>query len=147
MQEKNETNEDRSMEEKLSAFEDRVEKIMQIILKIPDLLDNSLQGINSNVSNLQNQLNAVNRDISTLKLSSAGGPIAAAPAVSSTPGSPPPPRRTLEKLRAQFKEVRKDKKCPTCSDVIKNDNIKICEKCGSELIKRRKTNFENFMLK
>ena len=82
------------MEEKLSAFGDIVEKIMQIVLKIPDLVDNSLQDINSKVTNLQNQLTAINRDISSLRSGSAGSPAAAAPAVSSAPGGPPggPPR-------------------------------------------------------
>ncbi|MFW9785355.1 MAG: hypothetical protein ACFFFB_23950, partial [Candidatus Heimdallarchaeota archaeon] len=46
------------IEEKLNAFGDIVEKIMQIVLKIPDLVDHSLQDVNSRVSNLQNQLNA-----------------------------------------------------------------------------------------
>ncbi len=79
------------MEEKLSAFGDIVEKIMQIILKIPDLVDVSIQDINSKVTNLQNQLTAVNRDITTLK----SRPAAAGPAVSDapggSPGSPPGP--------------------------------------------------------
>jgi small GTP-binding protein len=125
--EKNVTNEDRSMEEKLNAFGDMVEKVMQIILKIPELFDNSLQDLNSKVTNLQSQLTTINRDISPL-------------------GSPrSPPLRTLETLREQLRELENVKKCPNCSDVIKNDNIKICEKCGSELINERKTNFENFM--
>jgi hypothetical protein len=136
LKEKDETNEDRSIEEKLSAFGDRVEQIMQIILKLPDLFDNSLQDLNSKVTNLQNQLTAINQDPSTLTSSSA-------------PGGPPriPPLRILETLREQFKEFKNVKKCPNCSEVIKDYNIKICEKCGAELIKERKTNFENFMVK
>ena len=88
---------DRFMEEKVSAFGDIVEKIMQIILKIPDLFDNSLQDLNSKVTHLQNQLNAINRDISTLKSRSLGGLIAAAPAVSNTPGGPTrtPPKKKM----------------------------------------------------
>lgn len=82
------------MEEKLNAFGEIVEKIMQIVLKIPDLVDQSLQGINSNVSNLQNQLNAVNSEISALKSRSGIAPAASAPAAASSPGGPPggPPR-------------------------------------------------------
>ena len=56
------------------------------------------------------------------------------------------PTLILEKLKERFKESKQVKKCPTCSDVIKNDNIEICEKCGSELIKERKGNFENFII-
>ncbi|MHA2282907.1 MAG: hypothetical protein ACXAC5_18855 [Promethearchaeota archaeon] len=82
------------MEEKLSAFGDIVEKIMQIVLKIPDLVDQSIQDVNSKIGNLQNQLTTINRDISTLKSGSTAGPTAAAPAVSSASGGPPggPPR-------------------------------------------------------
>ncbi|MFW9897453.1 MAG: hypothetical protein ACFFD7_16735 [Candidatus Thorarchaeota archaeon] len=81
------------MEEKLSAFGDIVEKIMQIVLKIPDLVDQSLQDVNSKVANLQNQLTSINRDISALKSSTGVAP-AAVTAVSSAPGGPPggPPR-------------------------------------------------------
>jgi len=84
------------MEEKLNAFGDIVEKIMQIILKIPDLVDISLQDINSKVSNIQNQVNALNGDITALKSRPAAA--AAAPSVSAAPrapggapGAPPPP--------------------------------------------------------
>ena len=82
------------IEEKINAFCDIIEKIMQIILKIPDLVDISLQDVNSKVSNLQNQLTAINRDISSLKSRSGGSPAAAAAVVSSAPGGPPggPPR-------------------------------------------------------
>lgn len=142
--EKNETKEDKSIEEKLSDFGDMVEKIMQIV---PELLDNSLLDVNSKVSNLQNQLTAINRDISTLKSRSPGGSIAATPTISSAPESPTriPPLRILEKLREQFKEFKNVKKCPNCSEAINDYNVKICEKCGAELIKERKTNFEDFM--
>jgi hypothetical protein len=80
------------MEEKLSAFGDIVEKIMQIVLKIPDLVDVSLQDINSKISNLQNQLSGINQDITTLKSRPAAGPaaVATAPAaVAAAPGGPP----------------------------------------------------------
>ncbi|MBY8992675.1 MAG: hypothetical protein KGD58_18165 [Candidatus Lokiarchaeota archaeon] len=82
------------MEEKLSAFGDIVEKIMQIVLKIPDLVDNSIQDVNSKLTNLQNQLTAMNQDITTLRSRPAGSPGIAAPALSSSPGAPPggPPR-------------------------------------------------------
>ena len=83
------------MEEKLNAFGDIVEKIMQIILKIPDLVDVSLQDVNSKVSNIQNQLNALNGDITALKsrpVAAAASPVSAAPrAPGGAPGGPPPP--------------------------------------------------------
>ena len=83
------------MEEKLTAFGVIVEKIMQIILKIPDLVDISLQDVNSKVTNLQNQLTAINQDITTLKSRPAAvsSPLAA-PAAPRAPGGPPgaPPR-------------------------------------------------------
>jgi len=87
------------MEEKLNAFGEIVEKIMQIVLKIPDLVDNSLQGINSNVSNLQNQLNAVNSEISALKTRSGGAPAVSTPGAAAgvppgPPGPPGPPPRS-----------------------------------------------------
>jgi len=81
------------LEEKLNAFGDIIEKIMSIVLRIPDLVDQSLGAVNEKVSNLQNQLNSLN-------IRSAGGPATTAPTVASSaparapggpPGGPPPP--------------------------------------------------------
>ena len=85
------------LEEKLNAFGDIIEKIMSIVLRIPDLVDQSLDAVNEKVSNLQNQLNSLN-------IRSAGGPATTAPTVASSaparapdgppggpPGGPPPP--------------------------------------------------------
>ncbi|MCK4369628.1 MAG: hypothetical protein KAW03_01050 [Candidatus Lokiarchaeota archaeon] len=81
------------LEEKLSAFGDIIEKIMSIVLRIPDLVDQSLGVINEKVSNLQNQVNSLNSQISSR---SGAAPAAAAlgpsaPAAARAPGSPPPP--------------------------------------------------------
>ncbi|MFW9772127.1 MAG: hypothetical protein ACFFEO_08185 [Candidatus Thorarchaeota archaeon] len=84
------------IEEKLNAFGDIVEKIMQIVLKIPDLVDHSLQDVNSRVSNLQNQLNALSSDISAMKTRGVAGGVAASTTASSAPGGPPgPPPRNV----------------------------------------------------
>ncbi|TET58448.1 MAG: hypothetical protein E3J52_08455 [Promethearchaeota archaeon] len=81
------------LEEKLSAFGDIIEKIMSIVLRIPDLVDQSLGVINEKVSNLQNQVNSLNSQISSR---SGAAPAAAAlgpsaPGAARAPGSPPPP--------------------------------------------------------
>ena len=55
------------IEEKLNAFCFIFEKIMQILLKSADLVDNGFYGINSMVSTLQNQLTIINSDITSLK--------------------------------------------------------------------------------
>lgn len=78
------------LEEKLNAFGDIVEKIMQIVLKIPDLVDQSLQTVNTKVTNLQNQLTAINNDLSSLKSGGTVAPAASAPTLSRTPGGSPP---------------------------------------------------------
>ena len=76
------------IEEKLDAFGEIIEKIMTIVLKIPDLVDISIQDVNSKISNIQNQLNGINQDVSTLKAKPAG---VGAPAAPSAPGGPPGP--------------------------------------------------------
>ena len=72
---------------------------MQIVLKIPELVDINLQDINSRVNDLQTQLTTVNNDITTLKsrpLAAAAAPAAAPPAAAPPaaaprgPGGPPP---------------------------------------------------------
>ncbi|TKJ22465.1 MAG: hypothetical protein CEE43_06120 [Promethearchaeota archaeon Loki_b32] len=83
------------LEEKLSAFGDIIEKIMSIVLRIPDLVDQSLGLVTEKVSNLQNQLNSLNSQITSLQSGSGGTPAAApaptAPAAARAPGGPPPP--------------------------------------------------------
>ena len=84
------------LEEKLNAFGDIVEKIMQIVLRIPDLVDQSLQSINSKVANLQTQVNALNNDLAAVKGKTGvttPSPLTTTPSapVSGPPGGPPPP--------------------------------------------------------
>ncbi|MFX1417400.1 MAG: hypothetical protein ACFE9N_00625 [Promethearchaeota archaeon] len=86
------------LEEKLNAFGDIIEKIMSIVLRIPDLVDQSLGAVNDKVNNLQNQLNSINSQMASLR--PGGSPTSAAPIVSGPsaplpaggpPGGPPPP--------------------------------------------------------
>jgi len=79
------------LEEKLNAFGDIIEKIMSIILRIPDLVDQSLGSINEKVSNLQNQINSLNNQIAPGQLRSGGAPATAGPVATRAPGGPPPP--------------------------------------------------------
>jgi hypothetical protein len=74
------------MEEKVNAFGDIVEKIMSIILRIPDLVDQSLAGINQQLSSLQTRMNTLSNDIGALKTRGMTSPVGP----SSTPGAPPP---------------------------------------------------------
>ena len=78
------------LEEKLNAFGDIIEKIMSIVLRIPDLVDQSLGTVNEKVSNLQNQVNSLNSQIIQ---SRSGGAPAVAPGTSApatrAPGGPP----------------------------------------------------------
>ena len=60
------------LEDKLNAFGDIIGKILQVVLKISDLVDVSIQDLTSKVSNLQSQLNRINKDITTLKARFAG---------------------------------------------------------------------------
>jgi len=75
------------IEEKINAFGDIIEKIMSIVLRIPDLVDNSLNGINQQISSLETRINTMNSDITSLKsrpVSASGG------ALGGPPGPPPP---------------------------------------------------------
>jgi len=80
------------LEEKLNAFGDIIEKIMSIVLRIPDLVDQSLGTVNDKVTNLQNQLNSLNNQMSALRSGVAPGTVAstgAASAATLAPGGPP----------------------------------------------------------
>ena len=84
------------IEDKVNAFGDIVEKMMSMILRIPDLVDQSLLTINQKLTSLETRLNAVNNDITAIKSrSSSSSPVVAAPnAPVSAPlpsNAPPPP--------------------------------------------------------
>ena len=77
------------LEEKLNAFGDIVERMMSMILRIPDLVDQTLLTINNKISTIESRINTINNDVSSLKTRGSGAaPVIAAP---STPSSAPPP--------------------------------------------------------
>ncbi|MFX1259640.1 MAG: hypothetical protein ACFFAN_17435 [Promethearchaeota archaeon] len=86
------------LEEKVNSFGDIVEKIMSIVLRIPDLVDNQLSGINQQISNLQSRVNAMNNDLAAIRtrgmttpVSPGGLPGGSPPPPGGPPGGPPPP--------------------------------------------------------
>ena len=92
------------LEEKLNAFGDIVERMMSVILRIPDLVDQSLVTVNQKISTLESQLesrfNTINNEVSALRTKGVGSsPVTASPSSPSSapppsggpPGSPPPP--------------------------------------------------------
>ncbi len=76
------------IEEKVNSFGLVVEKIMNIVLRLPDLVDETLSGVNQKLSNLESRLNAINNDVSAIKARGVGP---AAPGAPGVPGGPPPP--------------------------------------------------------
>jgi hypothetical protein len=79
------------IEEKVNAFGEIVEKIMTIVLRIPDLVDDR-------IASLMTKINTLSNDINALKTRAATSPVApgAAPGVApgAAPGPPPPPGGT-----------------------------------------------------
>ena len=77
------------LEEKLNSFGDIVEKMMFMILKIPDLVEQSLNAINQKISTIETRINTINNDVNALKRgSNLSTPIVATP---KAPASAPPP--------------------------------------------------------
>ncbi len=77
------------LEEKLNAFGDIVERMMFVILKIPDLVDQSLASVGQRISTLESRITTINNEVSALRTRGTGtSPVIAAP---SAPVSAPPP--------------------------------------------------------
>jgi hypothetical protein len=77
------------LEEKLNAFGDIVEKMMFMILKIPDLVEQSIAAINQKISTIETRINTINNEVNNIKKGSGlSTPIIATP---TTPISAPPP--------------------------------------------------------
>jgi len=73
---------------------------MSIILRIPDLVDQTLSGINQQISSLQTRMNTLSNDINAMKTRGMTSPIGPSsspgaspppPGPTSLPGAPPPP--------------------------------------------------------
>lgn len=88
------------LEEKLNAFGDIIERMMSVILKIPDLVDQSLATVNQKITTLESRFNTINNEVSSLRTKGIGtSPVIASPTPPSSapppsggpPGSPPPP--------------------------------------------------------
>ena len=89
------------LDEKVNAFGSIIEKIMSIVLRIPDLVDNSLMGINQQISSLESRINTINGEINSIKSRGVAAPAAASlgsppppppgTSIGGPPGSPPPP--------------------------------------------------------
>ncbi len=92
------------LEEKLNTFGDVVEKMMIMILRIPDLVDQSLAVVGQRISTLESRINSINNDVSALRTRGTGAaPVIASPTAPSSappppagppggsPGGPPPP--------------------------------------------------------
>jgi hypothetical protein len=77
------------LEEKLNAFGDIVERMMSMLLRIPDLVDQSLSNLNQKISSIESRINAMNNDLASLK--TRGGVVAPIIAAPSAPVSAPPP--------------------------------------------------------
>jgi len=77
------------LEEKLNAFGDIVERMMSVILRIPDLVDQSLAGVGQRIATLESRITTMNNEVSALRTRGTGAsPVIAAP---SAPASAPPP--------------------------------------------------------
>lgn len=77
------------IEEKVNSFGLIVEKIMNIVLRLPDLVDETLSGVNQKLSSLETRINAMNNDLAAIK---ARGVAPGAPgAPGGVPTGPPPP--------------------------------------------------------
>jgi hypothetical protein len=88
------------LEEKVNAFGDIVEKMMTMILRIPDFVDQSLGVITQKLTTLETKINTMNNELAMIKSRGPNtSPIVAAPSIPSSapppsggpPGAPPPP--------------------------------------------------------
>ena len=79
------------IEEKVNAFGDIVEKIMTIVLRIPDLVDERIAVIQTNINNLSNDINALKTRAMTSPATPGGAPGGPPPPPGGAPGGPPPP--------------------------------------------------------
>lgn len=78
------------LEEKVNAFGDIVEKIMTIILRIPDLVDQRIGVLQTTINKLTNDINAI-KARGVAAPAPGGAPGAAPPPPGGAPGGPPPP--------------------------------------------------------
>ncbi len=78
------------IEEKVNAFGDIVEKIMTIVLRIPDLVDERIAVIQANINNLSNDISALKTRAMTSPATPGGAPGGPPPPPGGAPGGTPP---------------------------------------------------------
>ena len=79
------------IEDKVNAFGDIIEKIMSIVLRIPDLVDNSLNGINQKIASLESRVSSMNSQYAGGMSGAPTGAGMPPPPPGTPPGGPPPP--------------------------------------------------------
>ena len=81
------------LKERVEGLADEIEKIMTITLKIPEMVDQSIQMLSNNINGLDGRIKAIEGRISQLesRVAASAGANLAVPAVKSGSGAPPPP--------------------------------------------------------
>lgn len=81
------------LKERVEGLANVIEKIMIITLKIPEMVDESIQILSNNINGLDGRLKAMEGRIVQVesRVAAASGANLAVPAVASGPGAPPPP--------------------------------------------------------
>ena len=81
------------LKERVEGLGDVIEKIMTITLRIPEMVDQSIQILSNNINGLDGRIKALEGRIVQVesRVAAASGANLAIPAVASGPGAPPPP--------------------------------------------------------
>ena len=81
------------LKERVEGLAEVIEKIMTITLRIPEMVDQSLQLLSTQINGIDGRLRAMEGRIAQVesRVAAASGANLAVPAVASGPGAPPPP--------------------------------------------------------
>lgn len=81
------------LKERVEGMGEVIEKIMTIVLKIPEMVDVSIQNLLGQIGSINNRLNSIDMKIKSLESRPAGGgsSVGGVPPPPPKPGAPPPP--------------------------------------------------------
>ncbi len=81
----------KKIEERLNVYEENIERMISLILRIPDFVDQSLAIVNKKISTLESRFKTINNELSAIRTKSEGQ-------LGSSEGFFPPPPKTPSKL-------------------------------------------------
>lgn len=123
---------ERPVKEQVATLSDFVEKMMYLVLKIPELIDNSIIYLSSQLSQMQSKVSELEQKVSYIEQNSAVQQPAGQQQKSYSPVAPPPPPKSVNSSAQKQEPVSQDNSPLSLRKGIMNELKALFEKRNGE---------------